>query len=132
MLPGAMCSVGRHAGKRRGNQRHKEPARRLLRDEELRFPGRHAARRVERRAQVDQRRRPLRIPAVLVGARPLHAHRLARRLGEQRRIGGRILVAVAAVAAGAFEVDAAHVLQRHGEHLRQLLAQIVRRLRRRP
>ena len=103
-----------------------------LRDEEFGVPGRDVAGRVERGAQVDQRRRPFRIPAVLVGARPLHAHRLADGLGEQRRIGGGVLVAVAAVAARAVDIDAAHVLERHAEHLRELLAQIMRRLRRRP
>ena len=96
---------------------------RLLRNVELGLPGGHVAGVVHARAQVDQRRRALRVPAVLVGARPLHAHRLADRLGEQRGIGGGILVAVAAVAAGAFDIDAAHVFGRQREHLRQLLAQ---------
>ena len=132
MLPGAMSGFAGRPASVAGDQRHHEALVGLLRNEEFRFPGRHVAGAVERRAQIDQRRRPFRIPAVLVGARPLHPHRPADRLGEHRGVGGRVLVAVAAVAAGAFEIDAAHVLDRHREHLRELLAQIVGRLRGRP
>ena len=110
----------------------RKSARRLLRHVEVGFPGGHVAVGVHARAHVHQRRRALRVPAVLVGARPLHAHRLADRLGEQRGVGGGVLVAVAAIAAGAFEIDAAHLVGRQREHLRQLLAQSVGRLRSRP
>src|SRR5205085_6814585 len=91
-----------------------------LRDEELRLPRGHIAAGVEYCPQVDQRRRALRIPAVLVAARPLHAHRAPDRLREQRGVAGRVLMAVAAVAARAFEVDAAYIRRGHSEHLRQL------------
>ena len=40
-----------------------------------------------RAGDVEQLRRPLRIPAVLVLAHPLHAHRRADRARQQRRIG---------------------------------------------
>ena len=46
---------------------------------------------------------------------PLHAHRLADRLGQQRRIGGGVVVAVHAVAAGAVEIDHAHLVARQVE-----------------
>lgn len=87
---------------------------------------------VEPRPDLHERGRSLRVPAVLVGARPLHAHRLGGQLGEERRVRRRVLVAVAPVAAGAVEIldaDARHVhLQRGG----QLAAQPVRCLRRGP
>ena len=44
----------------------------------------------------------------------------------KRGVGGGILVAVAAVAAGALDVDAAHVFRLHREHVRELPAQQVR------
>src|SRR2546422_380459 len=71
----------------------------------------------------------VRIPAVLVGPAPLHAHRPADLPGDQRRVGGGILVAVSAVAARALDIEAADIQLRHVEHPRQLLAQQVRRLR---
>jgi hypothetical protein len=51
---------------------------------------------------------------VLVCPRPLHAYRATHRLGEKSSIARRIFVAVAAVAAGAFEVNAMHILDRKG------------------
>src|SRR6266702_1686246 len=47
-------------------------------------------------------------------------------------VGGGVLVAVAAVAARAFHIDAAHVVRRYAEHGGELLAQVMGRLRGRP
>ena len=79
-----------------------------------------------------QLRRCLRIPAVLVLARPLDAHRPADRLRQQRRVGGRVVVAVHPVAARAVEIDDAHRVLGHRERARDRLAEAVRGLRRRP
>src|SRR6516225_8021037 len=49
-----------------------------------------------------------------------------------RSVRRRILVAVAAVAAGAFDIDAAHAVGAHAEHGSELLAQTVGCLRGRP
>jgi hypothetical protein len=43
---------------------------------------------------------------VLIGARPLHPYRPLDRFRQQRRVRRRFLMPVAAVAAGAFDVDA--------------------------
>ena len=50
---------------------------------------------------------------------PLHAHRPADRLRQQRRIGRRVIVAVHAVAAGAVEIDHAHLVARQTEQSRR-------------
>ena len=118
----------RQAGKISRDQRHRDLPR-PVGDESFGLPGGHVAVRIERAAVVDQRRRPLRVPAVLVGAAPLHAHRPPDLPGDQCRVGGSILVAVAAVAARALDIEAADIQLRHVEHPRQLLAQQVRRLR---
>ena len=47
---------------------------------------------------------------MLVRARPLHAHRLTDGFRKQRRVCRRIFMAIAAVAAGAVDIDAAHVV----------------------
>ena len=54
--------------------------------------GDDVARAVDGAAQVDQGRRPLRVPAVLVGARPLHPHRTPDRAGEEGRLFGAVTV----------------------------------------
>ena len=69
---------------------------------------------------------------MLVLPHPLHAHRQSRLLREQRRVRGRVLVTVAAVAARALDVDAAHVVGLHAQHVGDLLAQQMRLLRRTP
>jgi hypothetical protein len=69
---------------------------------------------------------------MLVGAHPLHAHRSTHLARQQRGVGGRILVPIASVAARAVDVDHSHVRIGHTEHQRQLLAQVVRGLARRP
>ena len=98
MLPGAMC-LGRHPRQRRSDERHIEAVGRLLRNEELRFPRRHTARAVHGGADVDERRWAFRIPAVLVGARPLNAHWPPNCFRQQRGVRRRILVSVATIAA---------------------------------
>ena len=124
--------AGGHACQCRGDQRHVEAAGGLLRNEEFRFPGGNRACAIHGSAQIDERRRALGVPPVLVGARPLHPHRPPDRFRQQRRVRGGILVPVAAIAAGPFDVDAANAVGGDAEHGRELLAQIVRRLRGRP
>ena len=116
--------VRRHFRERRCDQRYEEGSR-LLRNVELRLPCSDAARAINRR-------RTFRVPAVLVGARPLHPHRPPGRFRQQRRVRGGILVPVAAVAAGAFDVDAAYAVRVDAKHRCELFAQVVRRLRGRP
>src|SRR6266849_3793964 len=103
-----------------------------LGDEELGVPRDHVAVRVEPGLEVDKRRWPLGVPAMLVGAHPLHAHRPLYGAGEQRGVGGGILMAVATVAARAFDVHRAHVTLRYREHGRELFAQVMRGLAGRP
>src|SRR3954452_22574940 len=100
-----------------------------LRDKELGLPGHHVAAVVQGGAKVDQRRRPLWIPAMLIRPGPLYTNGFPHRTGEQRRIGRGVLVAVPAVAAGPLEVDAAHVLLLQSGHRDELLAERVRHLR---
>ena len=126
-VAGMRC-LGRQAGMLAGEQRHRDVLR-PVGQEGLRFPAEQRAVGVDRRAQVDQRRRALRIPAVLLLAHPLHAHRPAGLDRQQRGVGGGVLMAVAAVAARALDVDAAHVLRLHRQHADELLAQQVRLLR---
>ena len=49
---------------------------------------------------------------MFVGARPLDAHGLAHRLGKQGGVGGRILMAVTAITAGALDNDTADIVER--------------------
>ena len=80
--------------------------------------------RVERRARAGHHRRAVRLPCVLVLAHPLHAHRLpGQRARQQRGVGGDVVGAVVAVAARAFDVDAAHPVGRHLQQLGQRSAQ---------
>jgi hypothetical protein len=69
---------------------------------------------------------------MLVGARPLHTQGLADSLGKQCGISGDILMTVPAVAASAFDINAAYVFGRQSEHLRELAAQRAGCLRGRP
>ncbi len=66
---------------------------------------------------------------MLVLARPLHPHRPAELLGKDRGIRRRILMTIAAVAAGAFEIDEAHLVQRKTEEPGKGLLVSVRALR---
>ena len=63
---------------------------------------------VERGLRLHRHRGAVRLPGELVVAHPLHPHRLARhRARQQRRVERDVVGAVVAVAAGAFDVDAA-------------------------
>ncbi len=128
-VAGSHIIARRHLRKRGGDQRHVEAVGRLLRNEEFRLPGRDVAGAVHGGAQVDERRRALGVPAMLVGARPLHAHRLPDRFRQQRRVRRCILVAVAAIAAGALDVEAAHLVRRDRRHGGEVPAQGVGHLR---
>ena len=69
---------------------------------------------------------------MFVSTHPLHAHRLPHGARQQGGIACRIFVAVAAIAAGAFNIDRAHLVFRQRHHGCKLLAQIVGRLTCRP
>jgi len=87
---------------------------------------------VEAGVHVERLRRAFGIPAVLVGAHPLHAHGGVHHLRNQHRIRGHIVVAVPAVRSGAGQEDDARLSRRQPEQLRQIVAQRVRPLGRRP
>ena len=84
---------------------------------------------VERRLQLRHHRRAERLPGVLLLAHPLHADRHAgQRARDQRRVGRGIVGAVMAVAAGAFDMDAANARRRHAQHFGDALRDRDRRL----
>ena len=71
---------------------------------------------VERSRSLRHHGRAEGFPAMLLFAHPLHAHRAAGdRAGNQRGVGGSIVGAVVAIAAGAFHVDAAHLFRRQSQ-----------------
>src|SRR5260370_41419786 len=110
----ARCLRGPAANTANGPRMERHLPRRALRDEELRFPGDDIPRIIESGAQIDERRRTLRIPAMLVGPHPLDADRPAvDGVREQRRVARRVLVTVAPIAAGTLEIEATHGLERH-------------------
>ena len=119
------ASIGREQRDvRQSLRRHRQPGLRLPRD--------HVAALADRRAEVEQLGRPLRIPAVLVLAHPLDAHRPAHRPRQERGVARRVLGAVLAVGAGAVEVDQPDLLLREAEDPGERLAEAVSRLGRRP
>ncbi len=64
------------------------------------------------------RRRPIRLPGVLVGPRPFDGNRPSwQGAGQQCRVKSRIVRPVVAVAARPFHVHHAHAIFRHPEHL---------------
>src|SRR5262249_27793007 len=91
-----------------------------VRYEQLRLPGGHIAFRINPSPHIKERRRSLRVPAILVRAHPLYAYRLAHRAGEQRSVRSGILVSIAAVTASAFEIYAADVGVTNGQHSGEL------------
>ena len=124
---------GRDAGRLRGSeQRNVRQIRGRFGEPHVGAPRGDLAIRIERAFDRDQLRRSLRVEAVLVGAHPLHAHRLADRTRQQQRVGGGVIVPVHAVAAGAVEIDQAHLVLRQAEDLGEGLAEFVRRLARGP
>ena len=131
-VAGIQRRFSRQVGQRRGHEGHAFGDERDLGDPELRLPGDNVAGRVEPSGDVDERRRALGIPAVLVVPHPLHAHGPSHLAREQRGVGGRVLVAVAAIATGAVEVETADLVGRHAERHGQVAAQQVRGLGRRP
>jgi hypothetical protein len=83
--------------------------------------------------QAHDHRGPVRLPGELVLARPLQAHRQARREPrEQRRVERDVVGAIVAVAAGTLRVLHDHLLLGHAQHQRDFLAQVVDPLRVRP
>ena len=78
-------------------------------------PGGDASPRVQRAAHTHEHGGSLGLVAVLVGAHPLHAHRPAHRAREHRGVGGRVVGAVVAVAAGGFHEDHPDALGRQAE-----------------
>src|SRR5256886_13563596 len=118
-VAGIQRRFSRQVGQRRGHEGQAFGDERDLGDPELRLPGDNVAGRVEPSGDVDERRRALGIPAVLVVPHPLHAHGPSHLAREQRGVGGRVLVAVAAIATGAVEVETA----RSEEHTSELQSQ---------
>src|SRR5262249_20379070 len=118
----------RHASERGSDEWHRVEA--ILRNEELRLPGDNPAFVINSSAEVDQCWRTFWIPAMLVSAHPLDAHRSpARRDGEERGVAGSIFVPVAAVTTRTFDIDAAHIVEWHIHHRRELSSQPLRPLR---
>ena len=78
---------------------------------------------VQRRPGLGHHRRAVGLPGVLLLAHPLHPHRAAGQGGgQQGGIGRGVVGAVVAVAAGALDMDAAHLLGRPAQHLGDRLA----------
>ena len=78
----------------------------------------------ERRLDAHRHRRAVGLPGEFVVAHPLQPHRpVGNRAGEQRRVERHVVGAVLAVAARAFDMDAADVLRRHLQRLDQFAAQ---------
>ena len=61
--------------------------------------------RVQPAAHLHQLRRALGLPGVFLGPAELHPHRRTHGAGQQQRVGGHVVGAVAAVAAGGFHAD---------------------------
>ena len=79
-------------------------------------------------AHVERLRRALGIPAVLVLAHPLHAHRTADRARQNDGVGAGVFMGVLPVAAGAFEVNQPDLFRRQIEALGEDGAEQMRRL----
>ena len=109
-LPGADAARLVDAGGARADQRRIGEAARRLRNEQVGAPVEDAAVGIDGGVEIEHLRRTLGIPAVLVLAHPLHAHRPADRARHERGVGGGVLVAVHAVAARAFEIDHADLV----------------------
>ena len=72
---------------------------------------------IERGLQLGHHRRPERLPAVLLFAHPLHAHRHAGQFPRnQGSIGRGIVGAVVAVTAGTLDMDQVDARRRHAKH----------------
>ena len=116
----------------RGEQRDARQALGRHRQPGLRLPRHHVASLAHRGAEVEELGRPLRIPDVLVLARPLDAHRPAHRPRQEGGVERRVLRAGLAVGSGAVQVDQPHLVPRQPEQPGERLAKAVRRLGRRP
>jgi len=76
-----------------------------LRQPHFGAPGEDASTRIDGAGYIEELRLTLWIPAMLILARPLHAHWTADRAREDRGVGGRVFMTVHAVTSGAFDVD---------------------------
>ena len=81
---------------------------------------------VEPAAHLERVRRALRVPRGFFLPHPLHAHRPADLLREERRLEPGIVCRRAAVGLRPFHPDDAHAIARHLEELRDAVAQPVR------
>ncbi len=111
-----------HVGKVGGG--HGEPR--------LRLPRRDLTVAVHGRAQLQKLGGALGVETVLLLPRPLHAYGPSGGLGEQGRLGCRVVSAVRAVGAGAVQVDNADALALDTEHARAGGLEAVGVLRRAP
>ena len=81
-----------------------------------------AACRIERRPDLADHAGRERLPAMFLFAHPLDLDRLPRhRLRQQRRVGGGVVGAIMPVASRSLGMDAAHLVERHTQHLRDRL-----------
>ena len=60
---------------------------------------------IQRSPEVEELRRPLRVPAQIVLAHPLDTHRVTKFAGDQRRLKSNVIISVAAIAARTILVD---------------------------
>jgi hypothetical protein len=83
-----------------------------LREEDVGFPNDNLTIVIDESAVVEQYRRALRIPAVLVRAHPLETNRTADLLRDKSRFRRAVIGTIAAITTGAFEVDTPHIFGR--------------------
>ena len=121
--------VGVRCGLGSAREQQRERRRAVARVGGLEVAGRRTAFGIEPAAHLHELRRALRLPQVLLRARELHAHRRADRAREQRRIGGHVVGAVAAVAAGGLHADHVDCGVGQARQRREIGAQHVRVLR---
>jgi len=117
---GASRAGARESGMIGPDQRHE--AGDSAGNEQFRFPRADLSIRIQPGAQIEQRRRSLRIPAVFVGAHPLNPDRLSHGSRQQDGIGRSVFMAVAPIATSPVDVDTADALVCDTQHRSQLLA----------
>ncbi len=121
--------VGDRLGRHRTGQQQRQRDRAVGRIGGPEVVGAHPAVRVEAARYIHQLRRALGLPQVFLLAGQLHAHRPAHGLRQQRRIGGHVVGAVAAVTARGLHPDQVDRGFGQAGELREVGAQRVRILR---
>ncbi len=127
---GAVAHLGHGRDRRnRARQQQRQRGRAVGRIAGREIVSRDAAIGVQSALDVHQLRGALWLPGVLLFARQLHAHRAADRARQQHRVGGDVVGAVAAVAAGGLHPDHVDFGFRPLQQQREIGAQDVRILR---